>query len=129
MHTAVSVDSHVLKTVFLFPGSQVLFAIPQHKYKNHIHSAVHRQEGAKERAGLPREAHPAPDLAAHHKHSRQHSPPDEPPAVTHRNPQVRPPLRLWRHTCAGDGGTAQMQTTFKVSGGNAMMLTLGTQKH
>lgn len=67
---------------------QVLFPIPQHKYKDHVHSAVQWQEGAKERAGITGQARPTSDFPTDHQHSWQHRPPHEPTAFTHRHHQV-----------------------------------------
>ncbi len=69
--------------------SQVLFPVPQHKYKDHVHSPVQRQEGAKERAGITGQARPTPNFPTDHQHSWQHRPPHEPIAFTHWHHQVR----------------------------------------
>ena len=68
---------------------QVLFPLPQHQYKDHVHSPVQWQEGAKERAGITGQARPAPNFPTDHQHSRQHRPPHEPTAFTHWHHQVR----------------------------------------
>lgn len=52
-----------------FSCAQVLFPVPQHKYQNHVHSPVQRQEGAKERAGITGQARPTPNFPTDHKHS------------------------------------------------------------
>lgn len=77
--------------VVVFPF-QVLFPIPKHKYKDHVHSTVQWQEGAKERAGITGQACPASNFPTDHKHSWQHSPPHEPTAITHWHHQVRASL-------------------------------------
>lgn len=51
--------------VFVF-CLQVLFPVPQHQYKDHVHSPVQWQEGAKERAGITGQARPTPNFPTDH---------------------------------------------------------------
>lgn len=85
-------------TPFFHVLLQVLFPLPQHKYKDHFHSPVKWQEGAKERAGITGQTRPAPNFTANHQHSWQHCPPHEPSALAHRHHQVGALFsRLCRH--------------------------------